>query len=136
MESSSRRRAIAKRILYGMLLFFIIFFVIGFFNVGGRVLLASLVPFALLALFLAFVTPAVQPIVLRNYLWLTAFGAVFFTAGVAYGVLGIWGLFKVDNKIYLGTVLLSWAAFLLGLIESFVHLRKIRRKERFNDNPE
>lgn len=131
-DGSSRRIAIATRILYGLLLFFAVFFVIGFFNVGGKVLLASLVPFVLLALLLVFVTPAIRPIILRNYLWLTAIGALLFTAGVAYGVLGIWGVFEVDNKIYLGTVLLSWACFLLGLIESFVHLRKRKRRERIN----
>lgn len=135
-KSGSRRRAIAKRILYGMLFFFLLFCLIGFFEVGGRVLLGSLVPFILLALFLAFISPGTEPHVLRNYLWLTALGAFGFTAGVAYGVMGIWGWFDVDNKIYLGTVILSWALFLLGLIESFVHLRKAKRKERMGRTAE
>ena len=132
-KGSSRRRALAKRILHGLLLFFLIFCAIGFFDVGGKVLLGSLVPFVLLALFLAFITPGTEPKILRNYLWLTALGSIAFTAGVAYGVMGIWGWFEVDNKIYLGGVMLSWAAFLLGLIESFVHLRRARRKERMGD---
>lgn len=135
-KSRSRRRAIAKRILYGMLFFFLLFCLIGFFDVGGRVLLGSLVPFILLALFLAFISLGTEPHVLRNYLWLTALGAFGFTAGVAYGVMGIWGWFDVDNKIYLGAVILSWASFLLGLIESFVHLRKAKRKERMGRTAE
>lgn len=131
-----RKRAIAKRILYGLLIFFLGFCVIGFFEVGGRVLLGSLVPFLLLALFLFFVTPGIAPVKLRNYLLLTALGAIGFTAGVTYGVMGIWGWYEVDNKIYLGSVMLSWAAFLLGLIESFVHMRKARRKERMDEKTE
>ena len=129
-KNQTRRRAVAKRILYGLLFFFLVFCVIGFFNVGGKVLLGLLAPFMLLALFLAFINPGIEPPTLRNYLWLTAIGAFAFTAGVAYGVMGIWGWFEVDNKIYLGTVMLAWAAFLLGLIESFVHLRRAKRKER------
>ena len=128
-----RKRAIAKRIIYGLLFFFIAFCIIGFFNVGGKVLLGTLVPFLLLALFLAFIIPGIEPRILRRYLWLTITGAILFTLGVAYGVLGIWGMFKVDNKIYLGTVVLAWAAFLLGLVESFVHLRRAKRTERYND---
>lgn len=130
-QNIPRRRAIAKRILYGLLFFFVVFCIIGFFDVGGKVLLGILVPFVLLALFLAFIVPGIEPPILRSYLWLTIAGDFLFTAGVAYGVLGIWGMFEVDNKIYLGTVILAWAFFLLGLIESFVHLRRVRRKERF-----
>ena len=135
-QSTTRRRAVAKRILYGLLLFFILFCAIGFFDVGGKVLLGSLAPFMLLALFLAFINPGIKPLILRNYLWLTALGAFGFTAGVAYGVMGIWGWFEVDNKIYLGTVILAWGFFLLGLIESFVHLRKAKRKERMGNAAE
>lgn len=135
-KSITRKRAIAKRILYGLLLFFLVFCAIGFFDVGGKVLLGFLVPFLLFALFLIFITPGIEPIKLRNYLWLTALGAIGFTAGVTYGVMGIWGMFEVDNKIYLGSVMLSWAAFLLGLIESFVHLRKAKRKERMGEKVE
>ena len=133
-KSSNRSRALAKRVLYGLLCSFIFFCGIGFFEVGGKVLLGSLVPLLLFAIFLAFITPGIEPKPLRNYLWLTLLGALGFTAGVAYGIMGIWGWYEVDNKIYLGSVMLSWAAFLLGLIESFVHLRKARRKEQMGDN--
>lgn len=135
-KSITRRRAIAKRILYGLLFFFLLFCVVGFFNVGGKVLLGLLAPFMLMALFLAFINPGIKPLILQNYLWLTAVGAFGFTGGVAYGVIGIWGWFEVDNKIYLGTVMLAWAAFLLGLIESFVHLRNARRKEHMGNTSE
>jgi len=135
-KSITRRRAIAKRILYGLLFFFLLFCAIGFFDVGGKVLLGALLPFVLLSLLLAFVSPGMKPIALRNYLWLTATGALIFTAGVTYGILGIWGFFEVDNKIYLGTVMLAWAAFLLGLIESFVYLRRAKRKERMGRTAE
>lgn len=133
-QNIQRRRAIAKRILYGLLFFFIVFCIIGFFNVGGKVLLGVLVPFVLLALFLAFIVPGIEPRILRRYLWLTIAGDFLFTAGVAYGVLGIWGMFEADNKVYLGTVILAWAIFLLGLIESFVHLRRIKRNDRYSNN--
>ena len=135
-KSTSKRRALAKRILYGLLCFFLLFCLIGFFDVGGKVLLGFLAPLLLFAFFLAFIIPGIEPKTLRNYLWLTVLGTIGFTAGVAYGVMGIWGWFEVDNKIYLGGVMLSWAAFLLGLIESFVHLRRARRKERMGEKTE
>jgi len=130
----SRRRAVIKRILYGLLLFFLIFFFIGFFNVGGKVLLGTLIPFVLLALFLFFIIPGIETAPLRNYLWLTAIAAVVFSGGVAYGILGVWGFFEIDNRVYLGSVMLAWAGFLLGLIESFIHLKKIERKERMKSS--
>ncbi|NND15188.1 MAG: hypothetical protein HKN89_02545 [Eudoraea sp.] len=132
-EGFSRKRAIIKRILYGLLLFFLIFFIVGFFNVGGKVLLGTLIPFVLLSLFLLFVIPGLETLALKNYLWLTAIAAIVFSGGVAYGILGIWGFFEVDNRIYLGTVMIAWAGFLLGLIESFIHLKKLKRKERFSN---
>ncbi len=132
--SITRRRAIIKRILYGLLLFFLIFFIVGFFDVGGKVLLGTLIPFVLLALFLFFIIPGIETPVLKNYLWLTAIAAVVFSGAVAYGVLGIWGFFEIDNRVYLGSVMLAWAGFLLGLIESFIHLKKLRRKERFSNS--
>ncbi len=137
MEGSiTRKRAIIKRILFGLLLFFLIFLIVGFFDVGGRVLLGTLIPFVLLALFLFFIIPGLETPVLKSYLRLTAIAAVVFSAGVAYGVLGIWGLFEIDNRVYLGSVMLAWAGFLLGLIESFIHLRKIKRKERYWEEKE
>jgi|GEM_PF-2679802 len=132
--SITRRRAIIKRILYGLLLFFLIFFIVGFFDVGGKVLLGTLIPFVLLALFLFFIIPGIETPVLKKYLWLTAIAAVVFSGAVAYGVLGIWGFFEIDNRVYLGSVILAWAGFLLGLIESFIHLKKLRRKERFSNS--
>lgn len=135
MEGSiTRKRAIIERLLYGLLLFFLIFFIVGFFNVGGKVLLGTLIPFVLLSLFLFFIIPGLETPVLKNYLWLTAIAAVVFSASVAYGVLGIWGFFEVDNRVYLGSVMLAWAGFLLGLIESFIHLRKLKRKERYSNS--
>ena len=137
MEGSiTRKRAIIKRILFGLLLFFLIFLIVGFFDVGGRVLLGTLIPFVLLALFLFFIIPGLETPVLKSYLRLTAIAAVVFSAGVAYGVLGIWGFFVIDNRVYLGSVMLAWAGFLLGLIESFIHLRKIKRKERYWEEKE
>lgn len=130
----SKRRAVIKRILYGLLLFFLIFFIVGFFNVGGKVMLGTLIPFVLLALFLFFIIPGLESAPLRSYLRLTAIAAVVFSGGVAYGVVGIWGVFEIDNRIYLGTVMLSWAGFLLGLIESFIHLKRIKRKDRFSNS--
>ena len=132
--SITRRRAIIKRILYGLLLFFLIFFIVGFFDVGGKVLLGTLIPFVLLALFLFFIIPGIETPVLKKYLWLTSITAVVFSGGVAYGVLGIWGFFEVDNRVYLGSVMLAWAGFLLGLIESFIHLKKLRRKDHFSNS--
>jgi len=132
--SITRKRAIIKRILYGLLLFFLIFLIVGFFNVGGKVLLGTLIPFVLLALFLFFIIPGMESPVLKNYLWLTAITAVIFSAGVAYGVLGIWGFYEIDNRVYMGSVMLAWAGFLLGLIESFVHLKKLHRKDRFSNS--
>ncbi|MDH3699200.1 MAG: hypothetical protein OEQ81_11080, partial [Flavobacteriaceae bacterium] len=82
MEGSiTKRRAIIKRILFGLLFFFLIFFIVGFFNVGGKVLLGTLIPFVLLALFLVFVIPGLETPVLKNYLWLTAIAAVVFCGG-------------------------------------------------------
>lgn len=118
-----------KIIVYGLVVSFILIFINGFLSLGGKSLLAfDLLYFVLGVTLLLQIFKSDVEGKLKGLLLLTGFSSLGFSAGIAYGVFGIWGFYSINNPIYLGLTIVSWIGFIIGVIGSFVLLKNEGRQ--------
>lgn len=114
-----------KRIVYGLIGLFALFFITGFLDLGGKTLLVIILLYFVLGIILNICIfrskPEGKP---RASLLLTGVAVAVFSMGVTYGILGIWGLYPINDIVYLTSVIASWSGFLFGAIWSILELRK------------
>jgi hypothetical protein len=60
----------------------------------------------------------------RAWLFLAGYSSIGFALAVSYGVLGIWGLYAIYDPLFVGGVILSASAFLVGATRGLLILRR------------
>lgn len=114
-----------KRVVFGLIAFLSLVFLIGFFSGIKNLFLAPLLFYFFSGLALISMTlKAEVEGKLRVYLLISGFCSVVFTAGVAYGVLGIWGFYDIYDPLYLISVIAAVLGFIVGTIGSLTFLGK------------
>ena len=126
-EGESRK---LKRLVIGLAVLFILFYLIGFLSEIENLFLLPLIPFLLLGIYLiqqTFVLSIEGK--LKMFLLLTGFSSLLFSIGVMYGVMGIWGFYTIVDAVYLIALITSMSGFIIGMTRS-LSLLKNRAKSK------
>ena len=114
-----------KSLIYSLLSLFTVFFIAGFLDLNGKLLLSVIFLLFLGAIiFLMSVLGSNTTGKMRTWYLTTAIAAIVFSLGVSYGILGIWGYFEINDLIYVGSVAIAMIGFLAGTIGSLIFSHK------------
>lgn len=105
-----------RSIVYGLLSLFILIFVNGFLEWGGKTLLLLSILFFLLGCTLFVLLPPQGK--LRTFLLVTGVSTLGFSTTLVYGVLGIWGYYDIYDPLYLTVGIIFGIGFVIGSIGS------------------
>ena len=114
-----------RRVVWGLVLLLIIFFLGGFLDFGaGSLLIIVLLYFGLGIVLNVSVVKSGAKGKLRLYLLLTGISSTVFSLGVTYGIVGIMGYYTINDFLYLSSVIIAFLAFVIGTICSLFWLNK------------
>lgn len=112
---SSKTFGLHRPIIYIQILIFFSIFICGFLDLGGLPLLFLTLLFLISGVILLLRSKTNAHDHRRNkFLFLTAFSAILFSLGLAYGIYGIWGYCEIHDIIYIGIVAIGWLGFMIG----------------------
>ena len=113
-----------KKLVFGLIGLFVIFFLFGFLDIGGMALLITmLLYFAIGVALISYVIKSKARGKLRVYLLIAAISSLVFACGVSYGIMGILRAYRINDSIYISSVTISAIGFIAGGIGSLVLLK-------------
>lgn len=114
-----------KYFFYGLLVSFCLVFINGFFEFGGKSLLVVISLFLISAIVLLIQTlKSTIKGNLKAFLTIASCAAIGYSIGVIYGVLGIWGYYKINDLFFFGAVIISLMCFTVGSLGTIISFRK------------
>ena len=125
MTSVAKDFRLQKVLIYFLLGFFLLFFVVGFLDLGGWVMISVLAPFLFLSIVLLTAGLMIKrPNQSKSFIIGTGISGIIFSLGVTYGIFGIWGYYEINDMVYIGNVMLSFIGFLMGATGSLYFMPK------------
>ena len=125
MNSDIKDLELCRWLIYFQCGLFILFFVVGFLDLGGWLLLTLMVPFLFLAIVLLILALKIkQPNPSIGWIMVTAIAAIIFSLGMSYGIFGIWGYYEINDYLYVSNVGISLVGFLIGAAGSLYFLHR------------
>ena len=119
-----------KRLVYGLITLFILLFLSGILDIGGKLLFALILLYFVLSVAINVLIFKSKPEgKLKVFLLLTGISSVVFSLGIIYGILGIWGFYSINDLIYLSSVIASWIGFMTGALGSIILLKNSDRHD-------
>jgi len=114
-----------------LLIAFVLIFINGILNLGGILLFFFTLIFLSIGIRLLYkLLKSKIKGNLKLYLLLTGIGSIIYSFSIFYGTIGIWGLYYINNFIFLSSSIASFGVFSIGVIGTLIILYRIKENER------